>query len=79
MAQNRSEFGIAASLWEGNLFEILAASTQARMGVLIKILTKAVLHSLKNGHGKVDEAILSNIANRYGKRYIPLEARNKPK
>ena len=69
----------ASHLWEGNLFEILAASTQARMGVLIKILTKAVLHSLKNGHGKVDEAILSNIANRYGKRYIPLEARNKPK
>ena len=68
----------ASNLWEGTLFEILAASTQARMGVLIKILTKAVLHSLKKGHGRVDEAILCNIANRYGKRYIPLEARRTP-
>lgn len=65
----------ASNLAEGTLFEILAASTQAHMGSLIKILTKAVLHSLKKGHGKVDEAILSNIANRYGKRYIPPEAR----
>ncbi len=68
----------ASNLSEGTLFEILAASTQAHMGVLIKILTKAVLHSLKKGHGKVDEAILHNIASRYGKRYIPLEARKKP-
>lgn len=68
----------ASNLSEGTLFEILATSTQAHMGVLIKILTKAVLHSLKKGHGKVDEAILHNIASRYGKRYIPLEARKKP-
>lgn len=65
----------ASNLAEGTLFEILAASTQAHMGSLIKILTKTVLHSLKKGHGKVDETILSNIANRYGKRYIPPEAR----
>jgi hypothetical protein len=39
------------------------------MGVLIKILTKAVLHSLKKGFGKVDEGILEKIANRYGMRY----------
>jgi DNA transposition AAA+ family ATPase len=68
----------ASNLWEGNLFEILIGSTQARMGVLIKILSKTVLHSLKKGHGKVDEGILNNIANRYGRRYVPLEARNKP-
>lgn len=68
----------ASNLWEGTLFEILTASTQARMGALIKILTKAVLHSLKKGHGRVDEAILCNIASRYGKRYIPLEARKTP-
>jgi len=68
----------ASNLSEGTLFEILAASTQAHMGVLIKILTKAVLHSLKKGHGKVDETILHNIASRYGKRYIPPEARKKP-
>lgn len=65
----------ASNLAEGTMFEILATSTEARMGVLIKILTKAVLHSLKKGHGKVDEAILMNIANRYGRRYIPMEAR----
>lgn len=65
----------ASNLSEGTLFEILAATTQAHMGVLIKILTKAVLHSLKKGHGKVDEAILRNIASRYGKPYIPPEAR----
>lgn len=65
----------ASNLAEGTLFEILATSTEARMGVLIKILTKAVLHSLKKGHGKVDETILMNIANRYGRRYIPPEAR----
>jgi DNA transposition AAA+ family ATPase len=68
----------ASNLAEGNLFEILATSTQAHMGVLIKLLTKAVLHSLKKGHGKVDEAILHNIASRYGKRYIPPETRKKP-
>ena len=68
----------ASNLSEGTLFEILAASTQAHMGVLIKILTKAVLHSLKKGHGKVDEAILHNIASRYGKRYVPPDARKKP-
>ena len=68
----------ASNLSEGTLFEILATSTQAHMGVLIKILTKAVLHSLKKGHGKVDQAILHNIASRYGKRYIPPEARKKP-
>ena len=67
----------ASNLSEGTLFEILATSTQAQMGVLIKILTKAVLHSLKKGHGKVDEAILHNIASRYGKPYIPPEARRK--
>ncbi|MBW4421077.1 MAG: ATP-binding protein [Myxacorys californica WJT36-NPBG1] len=65
----------ASNLSEGRLFEILAASTQAHMGIVIKILTKAVLHSLKKGYGKVDEAILCNIANRYGKPYIPPEAR----
>jgi DNA transposition AAA+ family ATPase len=67
-----------SNLSEGTLFEILATSTQARMGVLIKILTKTVLHSLKKGHGKVDEAILHNIASRYGKQYTSPEARKKP-
>ncbi|MBD2339229.1 helix-turn-helix domain-containing protein [Calothrix sp. FACHB-156] len=37
------------------IFEILAESTGARIGLLVKILTQAVLHSLKNGFGKVDE------------------------
>lgn len=68
----------ASNLSEGTLFEILATSTQARMGILIKILTKAVLHSLKKGHGRVDEAILGNVANRYGKPYLPPESRKKP-
>ncbi|MBW4473520.1 MAG: ATP-binding protein [Stenomitos rutilans HA7619-LM2] len=68
----------ASNLAQGTLFEILAASTQAHMGTLIKLLTKAVLHSLKKGHGKVDEAILHNIASRHGKRYVPPEARKKP-
>ncbi|WP_088893313.1 AAA family ATPase [Leptolyngbya ohadii] len=67
----------ASNLSEGTLFEILGASTEARMGVLTKILTKAVLHSLKKGYGKVDEVVLHNIASRYGSRYVPLEARNK--
>ncbi len=67
-----------SNLSEGTLFELLATSTQAQMGVLIKILTKAVLHSLKKGPGKVDEVILHNIASRYGKRYVPPEARKKP-
>ncbi|MBD1918447.1 MULTISPECIES: AAA family ATPase [Cyanophyceae] len=56
---------------EGDLFEILASNTGARMGSLIKILTKAVLHSLKNGHGKVDPGIFLNIAERYGKKHLP--------
>jgi hypothetical protein len=67
----------ASNLTEGEAFEILASSTGARRGVLIKILTKSILHSLKKGFGKVDVGILENIANRYGKPYIPPEARNK--
>jgi DNA transposition AAA+ family ATPase len=68
----------ASNLSEGTLFETLAVSTQARMGVLIEILSKTVLHSLSKGHGKVDEGVLNNIANRYGRKYVPLEIRNKP-
>lgn len=67
----------ASNLSEGILFEILASSTQARMGILIKILSKTVLHSLKKGYGKVDQTILNNIANRYGMRYVPKDERNK--
>ena len=67
----------ASNLTEGAIFEILVATTGARMGVLVKILTKAVLHSLTNGFGRVDPAILGKIANRYGTKYIPPEARNK--
>lgn len=48
----------ASNLTEGAIFEILAATTGARMGVLVKILTKAVLHSLKNGFSRVDPVIL---------------------
>jgi DNA transposition AAA+ family ATPase len=70
---------LASNLAEGTLFEILSISTQTRIGTLIKILTKTVLHSLKKGHGKVDEAILCNIANRYGKPYVSPETRKKPK
>ncbi|MBD1902688.1 ATP-binding protein [Trichocoleus sp. DQ-A3] len=66
----------ASRLTEGTMFEILATSTEARIGVLIKILTKAVLHSLKKGFVKVDEGILGKIANRYGRKYVPLQPRN---
>ncbi len=68
----------ASNLWEGRLFEILRNSTQSRIGILIEILSKTVLHSLRKGHGKVDEGVLNNIANRYGRQYVPLEVRNKP-
>jgi DNA transposition AAA+ family ATPase len=57
------------------IVEILAGSTQGYMGVLIKIITKAVLHSIEKGHRKVDEKILLNIVNRYGRKYIPQETR----
>ena len=66
----------ASCLTEGTMFEILAVSTDARIGTLIKILTKAVLHSLKKGFVKVDEGILGKIANRYGMKYVPLQPRN---
>ncbi len=66
----------ASNLAEGTMFEILAFSTNARMGLLAKILNKAVLHSLKNGYGRVDEKILEKIASRYGRKYIPLENQN---
>ncbi|MDM9383345.1 ATP-binding protein [Chlorogloeopsis sp. ULAP01] len=79
---NTIEFDIlalpeASNLYEGAIFEILAASTGGRIGLLVKILTKAVLHSLKNGFGRVDQSILEKIANRYGRKYIPPENRNK--
>lgn len=64
----------ASCLTEGTMFEILVLSTEARIGVLIKILTKAVLHSLKKGFLKVDEGILEKIAERYGKRYVSVQA-----
>ena len=67
----------ASNLGEGNIFEILAVNTNARMGLLVKILTKAVLHSLKNGFSRVDESILEKIASRYGRKYIPLESRHR--
>jgi DNA transposition AAA+ family ATPase len=67
----------ASNLSEGIIFELLAESTGARIGLLVKILTKAVLHSLKNGFSKVDQNILEKIANRYGRRYLPPENRNK--
>jgi len=67
----------ASNLSDGNIFEILAVSTNGRMGVLEKILTKAVLHSLKNGLSRVDESILEKIASRYGRKYVPLESRNR--
>lgn len=67
----------ASNLSDGNIFEILAVSTNGRMGVLEKILTKAVLHSLKNGLIRVDESILEKIASRYGRKYVPLESRNR--
>jgi len=66
----------ASCLTEGTMFEILAASTEARIGVLIKILNKAVLHSLKKGFLKVDEGILEKIANRYGMKYVPIQPNN---
>jgi hypothetical protein len=66
----------ASNLSEGTLFEKLAVNTQARMGVLIAIISKAVLHSVKKGHFKIDETVLTNIVNRYGKKYIALESRN---
>jgi DNA transposition AAA+ family ATPase len=62
----------ASRLAEGPMFEILLFSTDTRIGVLIKILTKAVLHSLKKGFLKVDEEILEKIANRHGmKKCVP--------
>jgi DNA transposition AAA+ family ATPase len=66
----------ASDLTEGTMFETLAVSTDARIGVLIKILTKAVLHSLKKGFGKVDEGILGRITQRYGVRYVALQPKN---
>ncbi len=69
----------ASNLSEGTIFEVLAESTGARIGLLVKILTKAVLHSLKNGFGKVDQGILEKIASRYGRKYIPAENRNSNK
>jgi len=69
-----------SNLDKETMLEILTTHTEARMGKIIKILTKAVLHSLKKGHGKVDEGILCNIANRYGRKYSPLVAeKNKEK
>ncbi|MCG6138193.1 MAG: ATP-binding protein [Nostoc sp. LLA-1] len=67
----------ASNLAEGTIFEILALTTNARMGILVKILTKAVLHSLKNGFSKVDENILEKIASRYGRKYVPLDNKNR--
>lgn len=67
----------ASNLADGNMFEILTVSTNGRMGILVKILTKAVLHSLKKGFGRIDESILEKIASRYGTKYVPLENRNR--
>ncbi len=69
----------ASNLVDGTTFELLVECTGGRIGLLVKILTKAVLHSLKNGFGKVEPSILEKIANRYGRKYVPLENRNRNK
>lgn len=65
-----------SNLSEGTIFQTLMVNTQARIGVLIELISKVVLHSVKKGHLKIDETVLSNIVNRYGKKYISLESRN---
>ncbi|MBD1890527.1 ATP-binding protein [Coleofasciculus sp. FACHB-SPT9] len=66
----------ASCLTEGTMFEILASSTEARIGVLMRILSRAAFRSLKKGFVKVDKGILGKIANRDGMRYVPLQPRN---
>jgi DNA transposition AAA+ family ATPase len=68
----------SSNLSEGTLFQTLMVSTQAQIGVLIELISKVVLHSVKKGHLKIDEAVLNNIVHRYGKKYIALESRNVP-
>ncbi|MBD2234596.1 AAA family ATPase [Phormidium tenue] len=59
-----------SNLADGASFETLSLSTGGRMGTLIKVLTKAVLHSLVKGNCRVDESVLENITNFYGQEYI---------
>ncbi|WP_375506792.1 AAA family ATPase [uncultured Nostoc sp.] len=68
-----------SNLAEGSIFELLAQNTGARIGVLVKILTKAVLHSLNNGSSKLELSVLEKVANRYGRKYTPPESSKKNK
>jgi DNA transposition AAA+ family ATPase len=67
----------ASNLWKGELLGILVRNTQCRIGLLIDILTEAVMDSLMKGYGRIDETIVHNIDNRTGKSYDPSEAEKK--
>lgn len=66
-----------SNLSDGHALEDLIVSTEMRIGVLIKVLQRAALHSLKKGHGRLDEAVFRSVAHRHGEAYIPIEARNR--
>lgn len=68
-----------SNLSTGTLYETLVVNTQARIGILIEIIPKAVLHSVKKGHQKIDETVLDNIVAHHNKKYISLETRNSVK
>ncbi|MBE9224010.1 ATP-binding protein [Phormidium sp. LEGE 05292] len=65
-----------SNLAEGNIFEILASNTGGKIGPLLQILPKAVLHSLNRGFNRIDVKVLDEIARRYGKKYLPIEAKS---
>lgn len=65
-----------SNLAEGNIFEILASNTGGKIGPLLKILTKAVLHSLDRGFNRIDVNVVEKIAVRYGKNYLPIEVKS---
>lgn len=67
----------ASNLWEGRLFEMLVSSTQSRIGILIEVLSEAVMDSLSKGHERIDETVLQNIANRNENNYELPEIQNR--
>jgi DNA transposition AAA+ family ATPase len=68
----------SSNLSEGIMLELLISGSDGRIDNLIKILTKATLHSLSKGYGKIDEGVLINVINRHGRKYAPSQQQIQP-
>lgn len=59
-----------SNLATGENFQTLAIYTHSYIGLIINVIEKAVVQSLKKGHLRIDSNILKQVSEKYGKRYV---------